>query len=122
MPRAGGGGERGLQVPLFGSAIGSAFLSILDDREIARLARRARVPADEIATVLATIAQIRRDGYADSVTEDGGMWSIAAPLPQYAALPVILGLAGPAEPAQARRADLFRQMQASIARFAWKVV
>ena len=39
--------ERGLQISLFGSAIGSAYLSMLDDGEVLRLADRARIPKAE---------------------------------------------------------------------------
>ena len=51
--------ERGLRVSLFGSAIGSAYLSTLDDSEVARLADRARISAVELHGI--------RDGVANTV-------------------------------------------------------
>lgn len=93
-----GGGERGLQVSLFGSAIGSAFLSTLEEAEVRRLAHRARVPAGELPAVLETLARIRETGHAAGPATDGGIWSIAIPLPA-AVLQgrAVLGLAGPAK-------------------------
>lgn len=93
--------ERGLRVSVFGSAIGSAYLSILDDAELVRLANRARFTAAEIERITAEVAQIRQDGWADGPSVDGAIWSIAMPLPmQGLRVPTVLGLAGP--PAQIR--------------------
>lgn len=92
------GAERGLRVSMFGSAIGAAYLSTLPDKEILRLADRARVPASEHEAVLKRIARIRQEGYADGPSSHGSIWSLAAPLPgKDLTVPLVLGLAGPVE-------------------------
>ncbi|MDE2403322.1 MAG: helix-turn-helix domain-containing protein [Sphingomonadales bacterium] len=84
--------ERGLGVSVFGSAIGSAWLSTIDDAEIARLADRARLPADRLPRILADVAAIRRDGFAEGPSGDV-YWSVAVPLSGLQ-VPAVLGLAG----------------------------
>lgn len=109
--------ERGLQVSLFGSAIGSAYLSTLDDKEVARLADRARIPVAEIPAILETIASIRQKGFADGPSAGSDIWSIAMPLPmQGLRVPTVLGLAGPADKVRAGLAGLTQAMRDAIAR------
>ena len=72
---------RGLRVSVFGSATGSAYLSMLDDGEVQRLATRARIPPTEMAAIRAGVCSIRQDGFADGPSVDGAIWSIAVPLP-----------------------------------------
>jgi DNA-binding IclR family transcriptional regulator len=99
-----GGGERGLKISLFGSTIGSAFLATLSDDEVRRLAQRARVPATEMASVLAVLGEIREAGYASGPATRADIWSIAVALPASVLQgKAVLGLAGPAE---AVRGDL----------------
>lgn len=109
--------ERGLSVSLFGSAIGSACLSMLDDAEVLRLADRARVPTIDVPAVLAALAQVRAAGFADGASPESPFWSIAVPLP-IGALPAVLGLAGPRETVLARRDELANVLRAAAARFA----
>lgn len=92
------GGERGLRITLFGSAIGSAFLSTLDEAEVRRLADRARVPEGELPTILGTLRTIRETGHAAGPTAGSDIWSIAIPLPG-AVLQgrAVLGIAGPCQ-------------------------
>lgn len=99
--------ERGQRISLFGSAIGSAFLSMLDAAEVVRLAHRARIPKSEFETIAREIEAIRQEGYAYGPSQFEGRqdsvpaWSIAMPLPG-ATMPVglVLGIAGLAgEPA-----------------------
>lgn len=56
--------HRGHRVSLFGSAIGSAYLSMLGEQEIVWLADRARVSDKETSRALQAICIIRNDGYA----------------------------------------------------------
>jgi DNA-binding IclR family transcriptional regulator len=94
--------ERGLRISVFGSVIGSAYLSTLQESEIARLAERDRIPRTEMKRLLGTVREIRRDGYADGPTADEAFWSIAVPLPtDRLPVPMVLGLAG--EPDRVRR-------------------
>lgn len=107
--------ERGLRVSLFGSAIGSAYLSTLDDAELARLAYRARIPDGEMQGILASVARIRDDGFADGPSPDGRHWSIALPLPPHGLhFPTVLGLAGPTDEVQSRTAELALTMSRAI--------
>lgn len=109
-------GERGLRVSLFGSAVGSAYLAMLDDGEIARLAHRARVPPAEISALIAEVSGIRARGHAEGALEDSPYWSLAMPL-QGLRVPAVLGLAGPADDMQARLDELLGIMRAAIARW-----
>lgn len=102
--------ERGLRVSVFGSAVGAAYLSTLANREIARLAERARLPAGEAQDALASAARIRACGFADGASLDGAFWSIAVPLSGDFPTPLVLGLAGPE---QRIRSDL-RRLQAAM--------
>lgn len=112
-------GERGLSVSVFGSAIGSAYLAMLDDGEVRRLADRARVPAAEIPTILQDLAQIREAGFADGATAGSDYWSIAMPLPMRGLrVPTVLGLAGAADEVRERLDALHAVMREAAARWA----
>ena len=97
--------QRGLTISLFGSATGSAYLAGLDDGEVRRLARRARIPDADLPGILATLDRIRTAGLADGPNgggvSDGGIstaagWSLAMRLPTHlAGVPCVLGMAGP---------------------------
>lgn len=94
----GAGGERGLKISLFGSAIGSAFLSTVDEAEVQRLADRARVPRAEVPAILESLAVIRETGFAAGPTTDVELWSIAVPLPKSVLHGrAVLGIAGPCD-------------------------
>jgi DNA-binding IclR family transcriptional regulator len=92
------GAERGLRVSMFGTAIGAAYLSTLPDKEILRLAYRARLPETENVSLLAWVARVRQEGFADGPSAEGAIWSLAAPLPSEGfSVPLVLGLSGPVE-------------------------
>lgn len=106
--------ERGLRISLFGSTIGSACLSMLDQAEIARLADRARMPPQALPTLLDTIARVREQGFAEGPS--GDLRSIAMPLPDHRLhFPTVLGLAGPADAVGKRSTELVSIMRAAIA-------
>ena len=101
------GGERGLSVSIFASAIGFAYLATQTDKEIGRLAERARLGAAELSTVYTRIADIRGKGFAEGPNVEDSIWSLAMPLKLDSfALPLVLGLAGPKERVLARLAEL----------------
>jgi DNA-binding IclR family transcriptional regulator len=90
------GGERGLSVSIFGSAIGFAYLATQPGREITRLAQRARLTSSEQSTLFLRIADIRRTGFAEEANVEDSIWSLAMPLKaEWFAAPLVLGLAGP---------------------------
>ena len=108
--------ERGLQVALFGSAIGSAYLTMLGEAEVARLAYRARIAEAAWPQLLADIAAIREVGYAHGETADGTLWSLAMPLSRLH-MPAVIGLAGPAATVTAALDELAGTMHAAIGRW-----
>lgn len=110
--------ERGLRISMFGSAVGAAYLATLADAEITRLATRARLPAAELAEVLASAERIRRDGFAEGPSADGSAWSLATPLPRLGLSPIVLGVAGPTARMRAESARLQEVMWAAVARWA----
>ena len=87
--------ERGYQISVFGSAaIGDAYLSVLPDREVRRLMRRARLPKDESPGILQRISRTRCAGFAEGLSYDGGFYSVAAPLPPGASpVPMVVAVA-----------------------------
>lgn len=111
------GGERGLRVSIFGSAIGSAYLAMMDDDEVARLAERARIPQTQLLDILQSAARIRHEGYAAGPATGDAFWSVAVPLPLEAmGTPAVLGLAGSPSEVQSRVGDLAALMREAIAR------
>lgn len=111
--------ERGLRAAIFGSAIGDAYLSTLADAEIRRLAERARIPAQEVGSILEEASRTRRAGFAEGPSQDGAAWAIAAPLPAQGPFPVafVLGFAGRPEGIETRQVEIRRQMRAAIDRW-----
>lgn len=88
--------ERGLRISIFGSAIGSAYLSTLDDAEIMRLATRARLDKVQKQMLPEQVAFVREQGFAQGSTADDQIWSVALPLPvEVFQVPTVLGIAGP---------------------------
>lgn len=109
--------ERGLRVAVFGSSIGSAYLSTLAEEDLAHLAYRARVPDEAMIAIRTDLAQIRRDGCANGPS-GAGVWSLAVPLPHdIEELPLVLGLAGTEDRVRPRLAALARDMHSAIIRW-----
>jgi DNA-binding IclR family transcriptional regulator len=87
--------ERGLQIGLFGSAIGSAYIASLPDDEIEDLVSRAGLDRRVLPAMLDTARKVRQDGYADGVGPDEAVWTIAMPIPEaISPLPMVLAVAG----------------------------
>jgi len=108
---------RGWQVPLFGTATGSAYLAGLDMAEVRRLAVRARMPEHEIPAIIDVLARIRRAHQAEGPSEDGTNWSIAMRLPlALGGVTAVLGLGGPAEAVKPDVTRLAGAMRGAIAR------
>jgi DNA-binding IclR family transcriptional regulator len=109
--------ERGLRVPMFGSAIGGAYLATLPESAVQELMTRARVPASEAPEMLEGVRRIQRDGYAfGGMSADDSIWSVSIALPQPAlGVPLVLGLAGPARRVEANRLTYFARMREAIA-------
>ncbi len=104
--------EEGQRIPLWGSAIGTAYLTTLPDSTIRSMYRRSqhgahgRRPEVPIAAVLKTVRRARRDGYAfvDSFVVPG-VAAISAPLPDaIGPRPLIASVGGPADRLSARAA------------------
>jgi DNA-binding IclR family transcriptional regulator len=107
--------ERGLRISVFGSVIGSAYLSTRQESEIARLAERGRIPPTEMNRLFEAVREIRRDGYADGPTAGTPVWSIAVPLPpDHLPVPLVLGLAGGLDQVRRDREVLQKGMRQAI--------
>lgn len=118
-----GGAERGLRVPLFGSVVGAAYLSSLPAAEVRRLAERARIPAAAHDALHARLAHIRADGFAEGANAQTAMWSVAVALTGISfSVPLVIGLAGPAERVRARMRDLSDVLMTGAAALARKDV
>ena len=111
----GAGGERGMKVSLFGSAIGSAFLATLGDAEVRQLALRARVPEGEVPAILRTLATIRDTGHAAGLTTGSGIWSLALSLPPgVLGGRAVLGIAGPRDVLEGQTDRYCRLLHAAV--------
>lgn len=111
--------ERGLQISIFGSAIGSAYLAVLSEDDMRRLAHRARFGDEEIGQLIEIARQIQLDGYAvGPVAMNEDSWSLAMPLPlQGIRFPSVLGIAGPKKAVESNLKELTRVMKDSIAKW-----
>lgn len=106
-----------MRIGIFGSSIGSAYLSTLAETDLAHLAYRARVPDEAMIAIRTDLAQIRRDGCADGPS-GAGIWSLALPLPHgMGELPLVLGIAGTEDRVRPRLAALARDMHSAIMRW-----
>jgi DNA-binding IclR family transcriptional regulator len=110
--------ERGLRISVFGSAIGSAYLATLGSDDLERLAYRARVAPEDLPKIREIIHSINAAGFADGPSGDGSIWSLAQalPLPEVQ-IPLIIGLAGPAETVRPNRNALHGLITEAIARW-----
>ncbi len=109
------GAERGLRVSMFGSAIGAAYLATLPATEVRRLADRARIAAAQHDALLARLAQIRQDGFAEGPSGDGAFLSIAAALPENSlGVPLVLGVAGQAARMREKMPYLSELLRSSV--------
>ncbi|MCB2047372.1 MAG: helix-turn-helix domain-containing protein [Novosphingobium sp.] len=111
--------ERGLQVSIFGSAIGSAYLSTLDDEAILRLAHRARIAEADLRDLVDTAHRIREEGFAiGPAAMDEKLGSLAMALPaQGLRVPAVMGLAGPVKVLKARQDEFAALMREGITRW-----
>lgn len=109
--------ERGLRVSIFGSAIGTAYLSSLPSQEVRRLADRARISLEDQDQLLKSLARVRADGFADGPSAEGRIWSVAIALPANGFnVPLVLGVAGPTERVRLGLAALASAVKAGAAR------
>jgi DNA-binding IclR family transcriptional regulator len=111
--------ERGLQVSIFGSAIGSAYLSTLEDDAVLRIAHRARIGEEDMRSLVDMAHRIRDEGFAEGpAAMDERTWSLAMPLPaQGLHVPAVLGLAGPSGVLKPRLDELANLMRDAVARW-----
>jgi DNA-binding IclR family transcriptional regulator len=110
--------HRGLHVSVFGSgAVGNAYLSAIPDREIERLSERARLPERTLKTLRETILRVRSVGFAESMTADGALRSLAIPLPKTNPLPMVVAIADRAERMERDGDDLRGKMREAIGRW-----
>jgi DNA-binding IclR family transcriptional regulator len=110
--------HRGLHVSVFGSpAVGNAYLSAIPDKEIERLAERARLPNRTLTALRETILRVRSVGFAVGLTADGTLRSLAIPLPKTNPVPMVVGITDRAERVQRNLNDLCDKMREAIGRW-----
>lgn len=108
--------ERGLQIGLFGSAVGSAYIASLPDREIEELLIRAGLDPRALPAMLEMARKVREDGYADGTGPDETFWTVAMAIPAgLYPVPMILAAAGDKDEVKARSAELKGILSAAIA-------
>ncbi|MCC7083319.1 MAG: IclR family transcriptional regulator [Burkholderiales bacterium] len=114
--------EEGQRIPLWGSAIGTAYLTTLADTTIRSMYRRnqhdarGRRTSVSLAEVLKTVRRARRDGYAfvDSFVVPG-VAAISAPLPdEIGPRPLIASVGGPADRLRTRTDAIVAALQRFI--------
>ena len=111
----------GYMGPLFGSAVGTAFLSRLKDRQIGRLLQRAkRTPGSvssrvRLSHIMEEVEETRERGYAvayDRILSDTG--AVAMPLPNHGSFVVAVGGLSPR--IHRSEAAIIRHMRRAIRR------
>ncbi|MGI9361314.1 MAG: hypothetical protein ACR2O7_07050, partial [Parasphingorhabdus sp.] len=86
-----------------------------DDIEVRRLASRARMPDTDLPAILTVLNHIRAVSLADGPIGGPGAWSLAMVLPLHlSGVPLVLGIAGPAEEIQANLAQLSAAMHEAV--------
>jgi DNA-binding IclR family transcriptional regulator len=109
--------RRGLHVSMFSStALGNAYFSVISNKEIERLSERARLPRQTLPTLLKTISQVRQEGFAESISPDGHLRSMAIALPVPTPIPMVVAIADRAERVQNDRAVLQTEIRNAISR------
>lgn len=105
--------------PMFGSAVGTAFLSQLTDKQIGRLLQRAkRTPKSvskkvKLTEVMEEVEETRERGYAvgyDRILPDTG--AVAMPLPTHPG--TVVGIGGLATRIHRSEASIIRHMRGAI--------
>lgn len=116
--------KEGLVAPLFGSAVGTAILSRLDDEEIESLVERANARSGrrsdevDVAEVLRSVAEARRKGFTvfyEALFPDTG--AIAVPFPSpVEGFPMAIGVGGLRERIRSNERTIHRAIRSSLAR------
>lgn len=116
--------SEGYRVPLFGTGIGAAFLSTLEDEEIRRLAERPfprgprRTVRVDLELVLRDVRAVRRQGWIaayDRLTPDTG--AIAMPLPTpVEGRSLVIAVAGLSVRMRRNEGQLLRSLRRAVAR------
>ena len=111
--------ERGLRAPMFGTAVGMAYLMTLPEPAIKRLADRGRLSAVEATQLCWDVERACRRGFVVSSSPDGKIVSLAVPLAHRGLpAPLVLGCAGVAEQVLPVTESIAAQMLAAVAGWA----
>lgn len=114
--------DEGTLFPIFGSGVGTAWLSTLGDEAIAGLHQRARAAAargrvPDLAGVLAAVAIVRRNGYCamhDAVVPDAGAIAMPFSAPDYGEA-LVVAVAGLSHRVRANEETIARDLKRYIA-------
>lgn len=114
--------DEGTQFPMFGSGVGTAWLSTLPDDPIAALHQRARAAAPrgrvpDLPGVLAAVADVRRTGYCamhDAVLPDTGAIAMPFTAREYGEA-LVVAVAGLSHRVRANEETIARSLKRCIA-------
>lgn len=114
MP-AGQSTERGSQIGLFGSAVGSAYLASLPDAAIIDQAERAGLDRRSLPDLLEMARKVRQDGYADGDGVIDAFWTVAMSIPDgIFPIPLVLAAAGDRDEVKPKAPELRAAMSEMI--------
>lgn len=109
----------GMLRPMTRTAIGRVLLSLMDDGQVAAIARRCNAECGEhmrvsVSDMLASLAQIRRDGYATTQGDmTPGASVIAVPIHSpIGKIPLAIGIGGPVARIEEKREVLIAALRA----------
>jgi DNA-binding IclR family transcriptional regulator len=111
--------QRGMRVPMFGSATGAAYLSTLSRPEISILVARARLQPAFCQPLLEGVRRIRAQGYAfGGLSDEADPRSIAIPLPMAPdQTPLVIGFTGERVQLELEKDGIVRLVRQSIYRW-----
>lgn len=115
--------KKGFRVPIIGSVIGIAFLSMHDDKDAIRILNQAAKDKDEKLSVaelrqlMDSVQACRADGYVSGRAHSGAKpWALAIPLPKSShGVTMVLGLAGEIDSLRPRESDLVASLKNMVA-------
>jgi DNA-binding IclR family transcriptional regulator len=116
------GSAAGVRIPMFGSTVGAAWLSVQDERTVLAAIRLCRRElgreADDVGSILERVDRVRRQGFAfGGISSDDAIRSIGVPLPPSAGGVVLaLGVSGSTEAMEQRRDEILAAVREQVAR------
>jgi DNA-binding IclR family transcriptional regulator len=111
----------GVRIPMFGSTVGAAWLSVQDERTVhaaIRLCRRELgKAADDVGGIMERVRRVRRQGFAfGGISADDAIRSLGVALPPSRnGVVLVLGASGATEEMEARRDEIVGVIREKVA-------